>query len=428
MGFNHSRVARSTGRLTCLALAALMAGGCVNQSLGARPSPVLASPVAPTSTAVDQSPQPLLSPTSGATPLSLATIQRLNTEVGFVAAWTGGGPGMARTIDSGRTWQKIAVPTARITTLRFIDTTTGWAGGFIPRDIPQVACQQAAPIGASPCYGVVLRTQDGGATWQRTLLIPDYGTYADPVLQIQAIDGQRAWALVLSCDPNPAAIPGTFCPTQLRRTTDGGRTWTTLIDGHIVAIRFATAIHGWLAIENPDGSFDVRVTNDGGTSWTTGVRTTSGGVVGLDAADSQTAWAMTQDGGYCSSSNCTKYELRRTTDGGSTWSSLGNPKPSVGSCFGGHLVGPLFASPARGWLAENQGAGGAKVTTGLLQTEDGARSWHCSSAPANTYLVSAADTTHVWVPSNRLGDDATTLYSSDNGGLSWLALDLRALS
>jgi photosystem II stability/assembly factor-like uncharacterized protein len=79
-------------------------------------------------------------------------------------------------------------------------------------------------------------------------------------------------------------------------------------------------------------------------------------------------------------------------------------------------------------LAENEGAGGAEVTTGLLQTEDGARSWHCSSAPANTYLVSAADPTHVWVTSNRLGDDATTLYSSDNGGLSWLPLDLRALS
>jgi len=418
MGSNHLCIAGFVGRLTYLVLVASITGGCVNQSVGARPSPVF-----------DKSPQTSVSPTPSATPLSLATIQRLNTQVGFVAAWTGGGPGLARTIDGGRTWQKIAVPTARITTLRFIDANVGWAGGFIPRDIPQVACQQAPPTAASPCYGVVLRTQDAGVTWQRTLLIPDYGTYADPVLQIQAVDGLRAWVLVLSCDPNLSATTGLSCPTEVRRTTDGGRTWTTLVHGSVVAIRFATATRGWLAIESSDGSFDVRLTNDGGTTWTTGLRRTmSGTVVGLDAADSQTAWVITQDGGYCSSSTCTKYELVNTRDGGSTWSSLGNPKPTTGACFGGHLVGPLFASPTRGWLAENQGAGGAEVTTGLLQTEDGGRSWHCSSVPTNTYLVSAADTTHVWVTSNRLGDESTTLYSTDDAGVTWQVLDLRALS
>lgn len=273
-----------------------------------------------------------------------------------------------------------------------------------------------------------MRTQDGGVTWQKALLIPDYGTYGDRVLQIQTIDGERAWALVLSCDPSSVATATLNCPTELRRTTDGGRSWTTLIHGYVAAIRFATALRGWLAIQNPDDSFDIRVTNDGGTTWTTGARTTSGSVVGLDAADSQTAWVITQDGGYCSSSSCTKYELLRTTDGGTIWSTLGNPKPTTGNCFGGHLVGPLFASPTRGWLAENQGAGGAKVLTGLLQTEDGARSWRCSRVLANTYLVSAADPARVWVTSNRLGDETSTLYSSDDSGLIWHALDLTALN
>jgi photosystem II stability/assembly factor-like uncharacterized protein len=273
-----------------------------------------------------------------------------------------------------------------------------------------------------------LRTQDGGATWQKALLIPDYGTYGDRVLQIQAVDGERAWALVLSCDSSPAPTASLNCPTELRRTTDGGRTWTTLINGYVAAIRFATALRGWLAIQNPDDTFDIRVTNDGGTTWTTSVRTTSGSVVGLDAADSQTAWVITQDARDCSASICSNYELLRTTDGGTTWSTLGNPKPTTGNCFGGHLVGPLFASPMSGWLAENQGAGGAQVLTGLLQTEDGGRSWRCSSVLANTYLVSAADPAHVWVTSNRLGDETSTLYSSDDSGLTWRALDLTALN
>jgi photosystem II stability/assembly factor-like uncharacterized protein len=248
------------------------------------------------------------------------------------------------------------------------------------------------------------------------------------VLQIQAIDSERAWVLVLSCDPSSAPNAGLNCPTELRRTTDAGHTWTTLIHGYVAAIRFATAFRGWLAIQNPDESFDIRVTSDGGTTWTTGVRTTSGTVVGLDAADTQTAWVITQEGGYCSASDCIKYELLRTTDGGTTWSTLGNPKPTTGNCLGGHLVGPLFASPTRGWLAENQGAGGARVVTGLLQTEDGGRSWRCLSVLTNTYLVSAADPAHVWVTSNRPDDETSTLYSSDNNGLTWHTLDLTALT
>jgi hypothetical protein len=219
----HSRAAGFGIRLTCLVLAALLTGACVNQSVGARPSPTLASRATPTSTTGHPSAQPSLSPTSGGTQLSLAAIQRLDARVGFVAAWTGGGPGLARTMDGGLTWQKITVPTARITSLRFIDANVGWAGGFIPRGIPGgVACQQAPPTASSPCYGVVLRTQDGGATWQKALLVPDYGTYGDRVLQIQAIDSERAWVLVLSCDPSSAPKAGLSCPTELRRAPDAG--------------------------------------------------------------------------------------------------------------------------------------------------------------------------------------------------------------
>ncbi len=406
-------------RVTCLFVAALLTGACVNQTGGVKPSS-------------DASP-----PATG-TSVSLATIQRLDAQVGFVAAWAGGGPGLAKTTDGGLSWQKIAVPVFHITALRFIDRNVGWAAGFIPRQpFAGVACHQAPPSPADPCYGVVLRTVDGGATWQKSLLIPDYGTYGDRILQIQAIDGQRAWALVLNCETSSAARAGLNCPTELRSTSDGGRTWTTQMSGYVVAMRLATAYRGWAAIENPDGSFDVRMTSDGGVTWRTGLRTSSGTVVGIDSANSQTAWAMTQDGGYCSSTTCTKYELLRTTDGGATWSSLGNPKQDplsrsyapASACVGGHLVGPLFASPTRGWLAENQGAGGARTTTGLLSTQDGGKTWQCSSVPANTYLVSAADPLHVWALSNPVAAELTSVvYSSDDGGLSWHTLNLGALA
>jgi photosystem II stability/assembly factor-like uncharacterized protein len=351
----------------------------------------------------------------------------VDARTGFVAGWTGTGVGLARTLDAGVTWQRIVVPTARISALRFVDANIGWAGGFIPRDVPQVACAQAPPAESTPCYGVVLRTVDGGRTWQRTLSIVDDGVNGEPVVQIEAIDGGVAWALTLACTSMTSPNVALNCPTDLRRTIDGGQTWTTQITGNIVAMRFATARHGWIATVDPNATFDVRFTNDGGVTWSSGMQTSSG-IIGLDAASTQTAWAMTRDGGYCTSSTCTKYDLFRTLDGGSTWTNLGNPKPSTGNCAIGAIYGPLFASPTRGWLALNLGAGGVAAPGGLLQTEDGGKTWRCTNTPPNTYLVSAADPEHIWVTSNQRGTEATTIYSSDDAGTTWHALDLSSLA
>ena len=413
-------------RLIRLAICAALLGACTNQAASihspASNSQAFASP--PIAAGL---PEPSAQPPTDTVPLSLAAIQRLDARTGFVTGWTGTGVGLAVTADGGASWRRIAVPTARITALRFIDANVGWAGGFIPRDVAQVACAQAAPPGSSACYGVVLHTVDGGRTWQRTLAILEDGVNGDPVQQIQAIDGQTAWALTLACTSTPSANPILNCPTDVRRTTDGGRTWTTIVHGDIVAIRFATASRGWLAMIDPNGSYDVRFTNDGGSTWSSGMRTSSGEIIGLDAASSQIAWAMTRAGGYCSASTCGKYELFRTLNGGLTWTSLGNPKPATGNCAIGAIYGPLFASPTRGWLALNLGAGGAEGTGGLLQTEDGGMTWRCTNTPANTYLVSAADPQHIWVSSNQRGTDASTVYSSDDGGTTWRALDLSSL-
>ncbi len=400
--------------LALLAVAACIAG-CVGHPPVATSSP-LAKGAATPHAQLSAPPTPV--PTGAVT--SLSAVQLLNANTGYIAAWGGAGPPLARTADGGLTWRPLPVPVSHLTALRFIDSNVGWVAGLIPRSMQGVACQQAPPdTSVAPCYGAVLRTEDGGTTWQKSLLIPYNGTYGEPVVGIQAIDGEIAWALVLDCTPTTVLQRPLGCPAHVRHTIDGGRSWTTPVSGYIVAIRFATAMRGWLALINPDGSSDIDVTSDGGATWTSHLRTTSGTVVGLDAANSLTAWVMTQDGAYCSASICDRYELLRTTDGGITWSGLGNPKATAAGCSGGHLVGPLFASPSRGWLAENQGAGGARVVTGLLSTEDGGRTWRCVQRPANTYLVSAADPLHIWITTNRLGDDATSLFSSEDGGASW---------
>lgn len=366
----------------------------------------------------------MASPNDG-TPLSLSAIQRLNPTVGYIAGWTGTGLGLAKTSDNGTTWQRLPIPADHLTTLRFIDERIGWAGGLRSRDVAQIACQQAAPAGAEPCKGVVLRTEDGGQTWQTVLAIPTNGIGGEPIRQIQAVDGQRAWALTL--DQTPCTFP---CLSYVQRTTDGGRTWTTLLHGQIAAIRFASASRGWVALDDTPspGTVEVRETSDGGATWRTALNAATGNAMSLDAATIDTAWLLTRDGGYCTASQCQRYALLRTDNGGSSWPYLGNPKDYTGGCSGGHLAGPLFASAQRGWLGLNLGAGGANVGPGgMLRSDDGGRTWRCATTPPNISLVSAADPLRVWAAGEDRLTQSTALYTTEDAGTTWHALDLSSL-
>jgi photosystem II stability/assembly factor-like uncharacterized protein len=403
-----------------LLLAMLLLVACSPQAVS--PSATATKATSSPSVAATPTPTPIPTPTE-AIPLTLSAIQQLSPRVGYVAGWTGTGVGLAKTSDGGATWQRIPIPVSHLTALRFIDERIGWVGGFADRDVPQVACQQAPPTPSQPCKGVVLRTEDGGVTWQTVLAIPTDGIVGEPIQQIQAVDGQRAWALTI--DQSPCQYP---CLSYVERTTDGGRTWTAVLHGQVAAIRFASASRGWAALDNTPspGITEVLETSDGGSSWVTGLRTTTGDAYGLDAATIYTAWLLTRDGGYCSSSTCTKYALFRTDNGGMNWSNLGNPKDYVTGCSpGGHLAGPLFASTGRGWLGLNTGAGGANVgPTGILKSEDGGRSWRCATTPQQTSLISAADPLHVWAANI---DQSTALYTTEDAGATWHPLNLSSL-
>jgi len=403
-------------------VAILLVAACSPQAV--RPSPTASKPPLSPLPSVRATLAPTPSPSlSDANYLTLSAIQRLSPRVGYIAGWTGSGLGLAKTSDGGMTWQRLPIPVSHLTALRFIDERVGWAGGFADRDVPQIACQQAAPTAAEPCKGVVLRTEDGGVTWRTVLAIPTDAVVGEPILQIQAVDAQRAWALTI--DQSPCQYP---CLSYVQRTTDGGRTWTTLLHGQVAAIRFASASRGWAALDNTPspGVAEVLETSDGGSTWVTGLRTATGDAYGLDAATTYTAWLLTRNGGYCTSSNCSNYTLFRTDNGGLNWANFGNPKDFITGCSpGGHLAGPLFASTGRGWLGLNTGAGGVNVgPTGILQSEDGGRTWRCATTPRETRLISAADPLHVWAGSI---DQSTALYATEDAGVTWHPLNLSSL-
>jgi photosystem II stability/assembly factor-like uncharacterized protein len=300
--------------------------------------------------------------------------------------------------------------------LRFVDAAHGWA--IAERWAPGTIC--LSPTTAPPCWSV-MTTSDGGRSWQDKLSITGNQLGTAPVMSLQAIDDRLAWVVVQTA---ACLIQG--CIGELRVTRDGGRTWSIQLsrEGGLGPLRFASVARGWIAATRPsdaNGGTDVLATSDGGISWTTVYRAATP-VIAIDAASEREAWILTRDGGYCTSSDCSRYELLHSTDGGVAWSSLGNPKALA--CSAGHLRGPLFASPSLGWMAISIGPGGAGTPTGgLMRTRDGGRSWDCRTTPQNVAHVSAADPRSVWVRSDPGGASlkgaTPALFATDDGGDTW---------
>jgi photosystem II stability/assembly factor-like uncharacterized protein len=115
-------------------------------------------------------------------------------------AWAGGSQGtVLRTVDGGRTWQLRPVPGMDRTDFR---------------DIEAFSADTAVIMGIGR-PAKIFRTSDGGATWTETFSNDAAGIFLDA---IAFVDEHKGWGLG---DP----MDGRF---YLISTTDGGRTWQEL--------------------------------------------------------------------------------------------------------------------------------------------------------------------------------------------------------
>ncbi len=369
-------------------------------STSATPAPVPSSPAvasaSPTTRAPAVEPYP--------------PIQYLDPKTLFVGAY----PSVVRSDDSGRTWAAIGQPPfSRFDELRMIDRDRGWSVLFFLRDQPQIGCQQASTAG--PCHSAVAVTNDAGRTWTVRLTSPLNPGGGASIDHLQAVDATHAWILVTTaCDQSGV------CDRELRGTADGGITWKTQRTGRLTQLRVASLTHAWLGADAGNGSV-VYGTADAGRTWKPQLATEQP-LIALDAASGRDAWALTRDGGYCTSSTCQVYDLLVTRDGGDAWTSLANPKEKVAAgptCTFGHLAGPVFASPQVGWIGVSRGTGGVAGTGGILRSDNGGRSWTCSVVPPDVERLSAADPDHVLALSRDTQTAAYAVWLSVDSGRSW---------
>lgn len=111
---------------------------------------------------------------------------------------------------------------------------------------------------ASGSGSTVLRTADGGATWQKLTITTDALDFRD----IDAVDSQTAYVLSIGNGPL----------SRIYKTTDGGATWTLQFKNDdpkafYDAMSFWDANHGIAMGDSIDGQFCIMTTADGGGIW-----------------------------------------------------------------------------------------------------------------------------------------------------------------
>jgi photosystem II stability/assembly factor-like uncharacterized protein len=274
------------------------------------------------------------------------------------------------THDAGATWNRVLGPDPRDAV-----ATAGWFGD-----------SKHGVIASAD--GSVRTTADGGQTWSsQDLLTTDPGA---PVA-LQFASAQDGWLLLGG---------------GIRATGDGGATWATLslpaqLQGAIVALARVDATHAFAGLADCCHALLYATADDGATWQALGLPADAGPIASIAFEDALTGVVVSSDNG-----------LRRTVDGGATWT-------TVGSSTTGTTVQRTGAHTF--WLV---GLAGTRVSR---STDDGA-TWAAVTVPAPLAapVLAGSDDAHVWIATQ-----GAVLASAD-AGATWtteaLPADIAATS
>ncbi|MBI5020897.1 MAG: T9SS type A sorting domain-containing protein [Ignavibacteriales bacterium] len=262
-------------------------------------------------------------------------------------------------------------------------------------------------------YSTILKTTNGGLTWQVT---PKAAGFIEPLYAVQFINGSIGYAggesgrILKTTDAGATWFPQntpvfrdiyalSFSSPQtgwavgsqglILRTTDGGLTWAQQISG------VTTTLYGTHAISSTNAyvvgtNGTIVSTTNGGTTWTPQVSGTVQNVYSVNFVNSTTGYA------------CGSFGLMlKTTNGGTNWI------PQISS-VDFSLYAIQFTSALNGWATGSYGV--------IVKTTNGGFTWFEQTSPTSNDLFGARfiNSTTGW----GVGDFGTIVITTD-GGATW---------
>jgi len=218
---------------------------------------------------------------------------------------------------------------------------------------------------ASGAGSTILRTEDGGLTWQNFIVSPDNLDFRD----IDAVDAQTAY--VMSIGNGPAS--------RIYKTTDAGRTWKVQFRNKdekvfLDAMSFWDANHGIAFGDSVDKQFYILTTADGRT-WSRVPATNLPPAQeneGAFAASGTNIALFGKSYAWIGTGAAAKSRVLRTTDGGRTWKVADTPLAS-GPSSG--IFSIAFRDAKHGVIAGGDYKKEQEAVDNLAVTSDGGVTW-----------------------------------------------------
>ncbi len=263
--------------------------------------------------------------------------------------------------------------------------------------------------------GTVLRTLDGGASWQN-VAPPDAAGQA--FRDIEAFGADQV--VLLAIGPGDAS--------RIYVTRDGGETWTKTFQNTDPAA-FYDCMSFWdrhrgLVMGDPvGGKFQILSTDDGGRTWelvpSGGMPDALPGEFGFAASGTCIETAGGRDAWFATGGDAVS-RVFHSDDRGRTWEVVETP---VASAPAGGIFSLAFANPRHGIAVGGDFLDPTNAPDGAAYTTDGGATWLPADGPGEYRSGSA------WVPRlaktavavGPTGSDATT-----DGGRSWTRFDTRS--
>lgn len=271
-------------------------------------------------------------------------------------------------------------------------------------------------VWASGSGSTILRTADGGATWQRLTITRDTLDFRD----IDAVDPQTAYVLSIGNGPL----------SRIYKTTDSGATWTLQFKNHdskafYDAMSFWDVNHGIVIGDSIDGQFCILATENGGRIW----KRVPGSALppaleneGAFAASGTNIAVIGKTHAWIGTGAARKARVLRTVDRGRTWKV--SDTPLVAGASAG-IFSVAFRDSKNGVVVGGDYTKEKDAVSNVAVTRDGGATWTLvrglsgyRSAVAYVPLTAASTRTSALVAVGPSGAD----YSTDDG-LTWKQLE-----